>query len=514
MQINNHTHYAARIPPPVGKDGKETKGKDKEKYDKYGYPGWPGHHPWAYGAYGGAYGGLGAYGRPGYLHHPYHHPYQPYHHGYAYGHLGAPYHHGGYGYGHPHSPVHFRGEPVDPAYYGAQRHSSYAVRQIQYRKEAMSMAAGTPGERRSSVKSASPGRRRPPTTLRVKTVAVPSPFQDQKPGTSGLRKKVKVFQQQHYLECFVQSIFNALPKGEYQDKVLVVSGDGRYHNDVATQTIIQIAFANGVRKVYVGQHCLLSTPAVSSFIRRLNSEKGAGYCFGGIVLSASHNPGGPTEDFGIKFNGANGAPSAEGVTDEIFAQTKKIKQYSLLEGYDNIPTDYVDTFALPPIEGLKGEHIVEVVDNAEEYVDHMSQLFDFGAIQRLINRRDFSMCFDGMHGVSGPYAQVIFGEIFGVQNLMRCNVLPDFGGCHPDPNLTYAKELVELMGVTKANRAAPEFGAACDGDADRNMILGKGFFVTPSDSVAIIVANHKCIPFLAKGLTGAARSMPTSGALD
>lgn len=185
--------------------------------------------------------------------------------------------------------------------------------------------------------------------LTVKVVSVPHPFQDQKPGTSGLRKKVKVFQQEHYLECFVQAIYNALPKEEYLGKALVVSGDGRFHNDVATQTIIQIAFSNGVRKVYVGQHCLLSTPAVSSFIRRLNRENGEGYCFGGIVLSASHNPGGPDEDFGIKFNGANGAPSAESVTEEIFEQTKKISSYTLLEGYNEVFTDVIGMYSMPEI---------------------------------------------------------------------------------------------------------------------------------------------------------------------
>ena len=296
---------------------------------------------------------------------------------------------------------------------------------------------------------------------------------------------------------------------------MVVSGDGRYHNDVATQTIIQIALSNGVREIYIGQHCLLSTPAVSAMIRKLNKDNKEGYCFGGIVLSASHNPGGPDEDFGIKFNGQNGGPSLENVTEEIFAQSKVIKEYTLLEGYKPIDTDLIGDHLIPEIEGAeKMERMVYVVDNSDQYVQLMQSLFNFDQIKKLLARKDFSMCFDGMHGVAGPYARKIFGKIFGVQDLMRCQVLPDFGKGHPDPNLTYAKDLVDKMGVFKPKEDAPEFGAACDGDADRNMILGKGFFVTPSDSVAIIVANHKDIPYLSKGIAGAARSMPTSGALD
>jgi phosphoglucomutase len=345
-------------------------------------------------------------------------------------------------------------------------------------------------------------------------VKVDTPYLDQKPGTSGLRKKVKVFQQPHYLENFVQSIFNSLKKEEYYGKALVVSGDGRFLNDHAVQVIIQIAVSNGVRQIYVGQGCLLSTPAVSSYIRKLNEVNGEGYCFGGVVLSASHNPGGPEEDFGIKFNTQYGAPSLENLTEEIFTQSKKITQYTLLEGYKKVDTDTIGEYLLPKVEGSDLEHVVSVVDATENYVSQMRGLFDFDKIKKLIDRPDFTMCFDAMHGVSGPYASKIFGEIFGVKDLMRCNVLPDFGNGHPDPNLTYAPELVEKMGVFKPNPEAPDFGAACDGDADRNMILGRGFFVTPSDSVAIIVANYKDIPYLSKGINGAARSMPTSGALD
>ena len=254
---------------------------------------------------------------------------------------------------------------------------------------------------------------------------------------------------------------------------------------------------------------------MSALIRKLNADHGEGYCFGGIVLSASHNPGGPDEDFGIKFNGSNGGPAPESVTEAIFAETKVIKQYTMLEGLCHVNTDVIGDYVLPALKGTSfGHSVVSVVDNTANYVELMKQLFDFDQIKALLARPDFSMCFDGMHGVSGPYAKKIFGEIFGVADLQRCTVLPDFGGCHPDPNLTYAKELVDKMGINQKVENAPEFGAACDGDADRNMVLGKGFFVTPSDSVAIIVANYKCIPYLRNGISGAARSMPTSGALD
>lgn len=258
----------------------------------------------------------------------------------------------------------------------------------------------------------------------------------------------------------------------------------------------------------------MSTPAVSAMIRKLNEDNEEGYCFGGIVLSASHNPGGPDEDFGIKFNGKNGGPSLEAVTESIFEKTKVITQYTLLEGYAPVDTSTIGEYKLPKLEGSDLEHVVSVVDNADQYVELMKTLFNFDQIRALITRPDFKMCFDGMHGVAGPYAMKIFRDIFGVQELMRCDVLPDFGGGHPDPNLTYAKDLVEKMGIPNKKDDAPDFGAACDGDADRNMILGKGFFVTPSDSVAVIVANYKCIPYLQKGISGAARSMPTSGALD
>ena len=203
------------------------------------------------------------------------------------------------------------------------------------------------------------------------------PFTDQKPGTSGLRKKVKVFQQPHYLENFVQSIFNALPKSDYVGKALVVSGDGRFHNDVATQTIIQIAISNGVRQIYIGQHCLLATPALSHMIRSLNAQHGDGYCFGGILLTASHNPGGPDEDFGIKFNGKNGGPAPESVTEAIFEQSKIIESYTLIDGYGYVDTDVIADYKLPKIEGSDQEHIISVVDNASGYIQLMKSLFNF-----------------------------------------------------------------------------------------------------------------------------------------
>lgn len=209
--------------------------------------------------------------------------------------------------------------------------------------------------------------------------------------------------------------------------------------------------------MYVGQHCLLSTPAVSALIRKLNEDNGADYCFGGIVLSASHNPGGPTEDFGIKFNGKNGGPSLESVTDEIFEQTKKITEYTLLNDYWPVKTGVIGDTVIPKWQGSPYEfdHTISVVDNSANYVDLMKTLFDFDKIKALIARPDFSMCFDGMHGVAGPYAKKILGELFGVKDLMRCNVLPDFGKGHPDPNLTYAPELVKKMGVFKKNEKAP-----------------------------------------------------------
>lgn len=320
------------------------------------------------------------------------------------------------------------------------------------------------------------------------------PFSDQKPGTSGLRKKVKVFQQPHYLENFVQSIFDSItiPK----DATLTLGGDGRFYNKTAIQTIIKMAAANGFSKVIVGQGGILSTPAASHIIRKYHT-------LGGIILSASHNPAGPDEDFGIKYNTANGGPAPEKKTEAIFAKSKTISHYK------------IDQFADVNIEEIgetqMGEFTVKVIDPVNDYADLMAQLFDFPAIKALI-KSGFSLKFDAMHAVTGPYAKAILVERLGAaeSSLMNCEVSETFGGGHPDPNLTYAHDLVDIL----YNDSAPDFGAASDGDGDRNMILGNHFFVTPSDSLAVIAANANLIPAYKQGLAGVARSMPTSGAVD
>jgi phosphoglucomutase len=320
------------------------------------------------------------------------------------------------------------------------------------------------------------------------------PFLDQKPGTSGLRKKVKVFQQANYLENFVQSIFDSIEIST--NAALTLGGDGRYYNSTAIQTIIKMAAANGFSRVIVGQHGILSTPAASHIIRKYNT-------LGGIILSASHNPAGPTEDFGIKYNTPNGGPAPEKITEAIFAKTKTIAQYKISAFAD------VDISKLG--ETQLGDMTVQVIDAVADYADLMQSMFDFGAIQTLL-KSEFNIKFDAMHAVTGPYAKAIFLNRLGAPQtcLMNCEVSETFGGGHPDPNLTYAHELVEQL--YKDN--APDFGAASDGDGDRNMILGKHFFVTPSDSLAIIAANAKLIPAYSQGLAGVARSMPTSGAVD
>lgn len=290
-----------------------------------------------------------------------------------------------------------------------------------------------------------------------------------------------------------------------------MSGDGRYGNKSAIQKIVQIAIANGVSHVIIGQHGHLSTPAMSHLIRTHNKDSVT--CMGAILLTASHNPGGPTEDFGIKFNAQNGGPALETLTNLIFEKSKVITQISKVE----LPQ--IDISQIGEHKGLvddSREWRVSVIDSCADYVKLMKNLFDFDMMKKLVARPDFKVCFDGMHGVSGPYALAVLRDELGVkeESLMRCEVLEDFGGSHPDPNLTYAPELVKKMGVFENKADAPDFGAACDGDADRNMILGKNFFVTPSDSVAIITANFKRIPYLSGGIKGAARSMPTSAALD
>ena len=322
-------------------------------------------------------------------------------------------------------------------------------------------------------------------------------FNDQKPGTSGLRKKVKVFQEPGYLENFVQSIFDTLkvPAGA----TLTVGGDGRYYNRPAIQTIIQMAAANGFARVLVGQAGILSTPAASHIIRKYHT-------YGGMVLSASHNQGGINGDFGIKYNISNGGPAPEKITDDVFAKSKLITHYKTAD----LPEINIDHIGETVFDD--GKFTVKVIDAVQDYADLMQELFDFTAIKKLL-ASGFKVQFDAMHAVTGPYAQEIFTNRLGAPttSLMNCVPSEDFNGGHPDPNLTYAEDLVEIM---YAGDSAPDFGAASDGDGDRNMILGKNFFVTPSDSLAVLAANATLVPAYATGIAGVARSMPTSGAVD
>ncbi len=329
--------------------------------------------------------------------------------------------------------------------------------------------------------------------MTIKTIQT-TPFDDQKPGTSGLRKKVKVFQQPHYLENFVQSIFNSLEG--FEGQTLVVGGDGRYGNLEAIHTIIEMAAANGFGRVLVGCDGLLSTPAASCVIRKHKA-------FGGIILSASHNPGGPDEDFGIKYNINNGGPAPEKITDAIYANSQTISEYRKIEAAE-MPLDKEHEFKV-------GEMVVTVIDPVSDYAGLMAELFDFDAIKQLF-ASGFRMRFDAMHAITGPYALHILEERLGAPEGTVINGTPltDFGKGHPDPNLTYAKELVAEM----FSAEAPDFGAASDGDGDRNMILGNNFFVTPSDSLALLTANATLAPGYGAGLSGVARSMPTSAAVD
>jgi phosphoglucomutase len=341
-----------------------------------------------------------------------------------------------------------------------------------------------------------------------------APIDGQKPGTSGLRKKVKVFTQPHYLHNFVQATLNALSADKVRGATLVVSGDGRYYSKDAIQIIIKMAAANGVRRVWVGLNGLMATPAVSAVIRERVGHDGS-KANGAFILTASHNPGGPNEDFGIKYNMENGGPAPEGITDKIYENTTTIKEYFLAE---DLPDVDISAVGVTSFQGPEGQFDVDVFDSAIEYVKLMKSIFDFQSIQKLLSSPKFTFCYDALHGVAGAYAKRIFVEELGAKesSLLNCVPKEDFGGGHPDPNLTYAKELVQRMGLGKsAEQDPPEFGAAADGDADRNMVLGKRFFVTPSDSVAIIAANAvQAIPYFSSGLKGVARSMPTSAALD
>ena len=320
------------------------------------------------------------------------------------------------------------------------------------------------------------------------------PYLDQKPGTSGLRKKVPVFQQKHYVENFVQSVFDCLDG--YAGETLVIGGDGRFFNREVIQTAIAMAAANGFGKVIVGQGGILSTPAASHIIRKYKA-------FGGLILSASHNPGGPHEDFGIKYNTGNGGPAPEKVTEAVFARSKVIDRFRIAE-IDTIDIDV-------PGSATAGDMVVEVIDPVSDYAALMETLFDFGAIRRMFSG-GFRMAFDSMHAVTGPYGKEILEKRLGAPTGTAPNFvpLPDFGGHHPDPNLVHARELYdEMMGPD-----APDFGAASDGDGDRNLIIGRGIFVTPSDSLAVLAANAHLAPGYKAGLKGIARSMPTSGAAD
>ncbi|MDH5570302.1 MAG: alpha-D-glucose phosphate-specific phosphoglucomutase [Gammaproteobacteria bacterium] len=320
-------------------------------------------------------------------------------------------------------------------------------------------------------------------------------FSDQQPGTSGLRKKVPVFQQPHYLENFVQSVFQVADN--IKGHTLVLGGDGRYYNKQAIQIILKMAAANGIARVIVGQDGLLSTPAASALIRKHRAA-------GGLILSASHNPGGPKADFGIKYNISNGGPAPTSFTDAVYDVSKRITEYYI------VATDDID---LGTRASLKmGDMTVEIIDPVADYADLMEQLFDFKRIRQLFSN-GFKMRFDAMHAITGPYASEILHNRLGadVDTVMNGIPLEDFGGGHPDPNLVHAHELVEIM---NSGSQAPDFGAASDGDGDRNMIIGRNFFVTPSDSLAVMAANAHLLPGYKKGISGVARSMPTSSAVD
>ncbi|XP_042048917.1 phosphoglucomutase, chloroplastic-like [Salvia splendens] len=354
-----------------------------------------------------------------------------------------------------------------------------------------------------SVKASSPSSTSPSATVahsqELKIKSVPTqPIEGQKTGTSGLRKKVKEFMQENYLANWIQALFDSLPPEDYKNAVLVLGGDGRYFNKEAAQIIIKIAAGNGVGKILVGKDGILSTPAVSAVIRKREAN-------GGFIMSASHNPGGPEYDWGIKFNYSSGQPAPESITDKIYGNTLSISEIKVAD----IPDINLSQLGATNY----GPFSVEVIDPVADYLELLEQVFDFSLVRSLILRPDFRFTFDAMHAVTGAYAKPIFVDKLGasIDSILNGVPLEDFGHGHPDPNLTYAKELVDIM----YGENGPDFGAASDGDGDRNMILGKGFFVTPSDSVAIIAANAEmAIPYFKTGPKGLARSMPTSGALD
>lgn len=321
-----------------------------------------------------------------------------------------------------------------------------------------------------------------------------TPYDDQKPGTSGLRKRVTVYQQPNYVENYLQAIFDSLEG--FAGQTLVIGGDGRYYNDVAIQKAIRMAAANGFGKVMVGQNGLLSTPAASHLIRHHKA-------FGGLVLSASHNPGGPDGDFGIKYNIGNGGPAPEKITDAVYERSKVIDSYKTIDAAD-VALDQIGT-------QMSGDMEVEVVDPVTDYAALMETLFDFAAIRELF-ASGFTMTFDAMHAITGPYARAILEDRLGAAKgtVKNGTPLPDFGNGHPDPNLVYCKDMFDLLMTAEG----PDFGAASDGDGDRNLIIGKNRFVTPSDSLALLAANAHLAPGYKGGIAGIARSMPTSAAAD
>ena len=328
----------------------------------------------------------------------------------------------------------------------------------------------------------------------MQQIKLPGAFQDQKPGTSGLRKSSQQFEQPHYLESFIEAIFQTLPG--VQGGTLVVGGDGRYGNRRAIDVITRMAAAHGLSRLVLTTGGILSTPAASNLIRQRQA-------IGGIILSASHNPGGPNGDFGVKVNGANGGPAPESLTNAIYACSQQLDGYRIAAGKP-LPLD-------APAEHQVGELSVEVIDGVDDYLQLMQQLFDFDLISDLL-KGSWPMAFDAMHAVTGPYAVKLFEQLLGAPSgtVRNGGCLEDFGGGHPDPNLTYAKELATLLLDGDSYR----FGAACDGDGDRNMILGQRCFVNPSDSLAVLTANAALVKGYASGLAGVARSMPTSAAVD
>lgn len=330
--------------------------------------------------------------------------------------------------------------------------------------------------------------------IRVTESVQTTPFLDQKPGTSGLRKKVRVFQQPHYIENFVQSVFDSLEG--FAGKTMVLGGDGRFFNREAIQIVLRMAAAAGFGRVVVGQGGILSTPAVSHVIRKYGA-------FGGFVLSASHNPGGPDEDFGIKYNIGNGGPAPESVTDAIYARTREINTYRIVSA----PDIDLDVIGITHVAGMT----VEIIDSVTDYAALMEELFDFPAIKAMF-ASGFRLSFDAMSAVTGPYGHRIFEEILGAPagTVVNGTPLPDFGHHHPDPNLVHAKDLYDRL----YGPGAPDLGAASDGDGDRNLIIGRNSYVTPSDSLAVLAANAHLAPGYKDGIVGIARSMPTSGAAD